>query len=217
MEDYIEVFEYDNSEPEDAWWNEQSEYEWEEPEEEPEDETAPESPVLSEILETLSGTQNYGTMGDYYNMILGCYVFPGYEVYEYFIDIETSGHEWTETADGHWVPVLYLDRYEAYTADEGEEELPEDDRQEGYQLTEYDLQSMEVMESIRGTLSVIKENNTVYFNSMQEYQEETLALQEKETAFMEGILYSCITLNIITSITAGAFVAHTFFERMRAG
>lgn len=217
MEDYMEVFEYDNSEPEDAWWNEQSEYEWEEPEEEPEEETVGESPVLSEILEALNSTQNYGTMGDYYNMNLGCYVFPGYEVYEYFIDIEASGHEWTEASDGHWVPVLYLERYEAYTADEDVEELPEDELQEGYRLTENELQTLEILEGLRGTLSVIKENETAYFESVQEYQEEMLALQEKETAYMEGILYSCITLDIITGIIAGAFVAHTFFERMRAG
>ena len=219
MEEYMEVFEYDNSEPVDAWWNEQSEYEWEESYEEPEEDTVQESPVLDEILEALSGTQNYGTMGDYYNMTLGCYVFPGYEVYEYFIDIDAVGHEWAETSDGHWVPVLYLEKYEEYISDEESVEETEPDEELPVEVlpTETDLQSLETLESIRGVLSVIKENNTAFYDTVQEYQTDVLLLQQQTAALTEGILYCSITECILIGLIAGSFVAHTFFERMRAG
>ena len=219
MEEYMEVFEYDNSEPADAWWNEQSEYEWEEPYEEPEAEDVQESPLLEDILEALNGTQNYGTMGDYYNMTLGCYVFPGYEVYEYFIDIDAVGHEWAEASDGHFVPLLYLEKYEAYISGEETEEETEPEEEQPVEVlpTETDYQSLETLEGIRGTLSVIKADNTAFYDAVAEYQTEALLLQQQTAALTEGILYCGITECIITGFIAGSFVAHTFFERMRAG
>lgn len=220
MEDYMEVFEYDNSEPADAWWNEQGGYELEEPDEEPEEEDVKESPVLEDILEALNGTQNYGTMGNYYNMTLGCYVFPGYEVYEYFIDIDASGHEWSEASDGHWLPLLYLEKYEAYIAgdaEEDEETEPEEEKPAEVLPTETDYRSLETLEGIRGTLSVIKADNTAFHDTVTEYRTETLLLQQQTAALTQGILYCGITECILTAIIAGSFVAHTFFERMRAG
>lgn len=220
MEEYMEVFEYDNSEPEDAWWNEQSEYESVETYDEPGEDTEQESPVLEDILEALSGTQSYGTMGDYYNMTFGCYVFPGYEVYEYFIDIDAAGDGWVEASDGHWLPLQYLEKYEEYISGEGEtEEEPEPEEEMPIEVlpNETDLQNLETLESIRGQLSVMKENNTAYYDAVQEYQTEALLLQEETAALTEGILYCGITQCIMTGIIAGSFVAHTFFERMRAG
>lgn len=219
MEEYMEVFEYDNSEPADAWWNEQSEYEWEEPYEEPEAEAVQESPLLEDILEALNGTQNYGTMGDYYNMTLGCYVFPGYEVYEYFIDIDAVGHEWAEASDGHFVPVLYLEKYEAYISGEEPEEETEPEEEQPVEVlpTETDYQILETLEGIRGTLSVIRADNTAFHDAVTDFQTESLLLQQQTAALTEGILYCGITECILTGIIAGSFVAHTFFERMRAG
>ena len=219
MEDYLEVFEYDNSEPEDAWWNEQDGYETSYQDAWDDAETDQESPVLEEILEALSSTQSYGTMGDYYNMELGCYVFPGYEVYAYFIDIDAVGHEWAEAYDGHWLPVLYLEKYEAYISGEedGEETEPEEDAPVEVLPTETDLQNLETLESVRGLLSVIKENNTAFYQDVREYQSEALILQQQTASLTEGILYCGITECILTGLIAGSFVAHTFFERMRAG
>lgn len=219
MEEYMELFEYDNSEPADAWWNEQNGYEWEEPYEGPEAEDVQESPLLEDILEALNGTQNYGTMGDYYNMTLGCYVFPGYEVYEYFIDIDAVGHEWAEASDGHFVPVLYLEKYEAYISGEETEEETEPEEEQPVEVlpTETDYQSLETLEGIRGTLSVIKADNTAFYDTVTEFQTESLLLLQQTAALTEGILYCGITECILTAIIAGSFVAHTFFERMRAG
>lgn len=215
----MEVFDYDNSEPEDAWWNEQPEYE--ETYEEPETFTEQESQVLNDILETLSGTQNYGTIGDYYHQILGCYVFPNFEVYEYFIDIDAVGHEWTEASDGHYLPLLYLEAYEEYITDS---EDTEEDEPEEVLPSETELQTLETLESVRGMLSVIKENNTAFYDEVLTYQdiilgyqEEVLVLQQKTAAMTEGILYTGITECILLAFIAGSFISHTFFNRMRAG
>lgn len=218
FEDHMEVFDHDNSEPEDAWWNEQLEDEY--TYEEPETKTEQESQVFKDILETLSGTQNYGTIGDYYHQALGCYVFPSFEVYEYFIDIDAVGHEWTEASDGHYLPLLYLEAYEEYiSVSEETEEEPEE-----VMPSENELQTLETLESVRGMLSVIKENNAAFYDEvlayqdiMLEYQEEALVLQQETAAMTKGILYTGITQCILLGIIAGSFLSHTFFNRMRAG
>lgn len=214
MEDYEEVFEYDNSEPEEAWWNEET-YESDGTVSGNEASDTPDAPEdsiqLGELLETLTGTSNYGTMGDYYNQQLGCYVFPNYEVYEYFIDVDASGAEWTPASDGHYVPVLYLDAYEEYITVEDTTE-PEE-----YQPTESEIQNLETLESVRGILSVIKENDTAFYEDMLEYQQETLTAMEEISAKEEGILYGTVTECVLTAIMAGSFLAHVFFGRMRAG
>lgn len=224
MEEYTEVFEFDNSEPEDAWWNSET-YEYDYTEYDQGDSETSDTPdalessiQLGELLETLTGTSNYGTMGDYYNQQLGCYVFPTYEVYEYFIDIDAHGAEWTAASDGHYVPVLYLDVYEDYITVEDTEE-PEE-----YQPTESEVQNLETLESIRGILSVIKENDTAfhvdvleYYQDMLECQQETLTVMQEISAKEEGILYGTVTECVLTAIMAGSFLAHVFFGRMRTG
>lgn len=219
MEDYMEAFEYDNSEPEDAWWNEQNEdHEWSEEEGLFDQKGQQESyPALDELLEILSGAQSYGNMGDYYNMELGCYVFPNHEVYEYFIDVDASGHEWTETSDGHWIPLLYLEKYELYISDGEAAEGPEEEDLVEVLPTESELETLETLESVRGLLAVIKENNTAYFDEALEYQEEMLITEQKAAAMAEGILYAGITQCILLAVIAGTFVSHVFFGRMRAG
>lgn len=217
MDEYMEVFEYDNSEPENAWWNEDQEaYEWVPDHEESVSEDDSESSILlDEVIEALNRTQNYGTMGDYYNMTLGCYVFPNYEVYEYFIDIDAVGHEWAETSDGHYVPLLYLDAYEGYRSGSGEEEEPEEPAD--VLPSEMETQTLETLESVRGLLSVIKENNTVFYDGMQEYQSELLETEQRALAFAEGTLYVNITQCVLLAVIAGTILADAFFSRMRAG
>lgn len=222
MEDYMEVFEYDNSELVDAWWNEQEEdYEWTGGEwdaerlefESFEDMEIPQNAdlVFDAILEILNGTQSYGTMGDYYNTTLGCYVFPSYEVFEYFIDIDAVGHEWSQTSDGHYVPLLYLDAYEGYRSGDGEEDEPEESAV--VLPSEMETETLEVLESVRGLLSVIKENNAVFYDAVLEHQTEMLEVQEQTPVFLEGILYATIVNSVLLALTAGAFVSHVFFGR----
>ena len=168
--------------------------------------------LLSDILDTLNGTHNYGTIGDYYFQALGCYVFPNFEVYEYFIDIDAAGHEWTETSDGHYIQLQYLEKYEEYIT---APEEPED--AEGILPDETELQNLETLESIRGMLSVIKENNTAFYEETLAYQAEmTELVQKTETVStimtISGIV-SCILLGILT----GSFISNVFFGRMRAG
>lgn len=217
MEEYEEVFEYDNSEPEDAWWNEQYEdYEYLEDDESSGQEDRPESyPALDELLEILSGTQNYGNMGDYYNTELGCYVFPGYEVYEYFIDVDAVGHEWTETSDGHYIPLLYLEAYEGYRSGNGEEEEQEEAADVLPSVTE--TETLETLESVRGLLSVIKENELTYYDAVLDHQTEMLENQERSLAFAEGMLYGTIVNSVLLAVLAGTFISHVFFGRLKGG
>lgn len=220
MEEYTDVFDYDNSEPYDAWWNEdafenEGTYQFIGSVSGNESSGTPDSMVdntqFEELLETLTGVSAYGTMGDYYNQQLGCYVFPSYEVYEYFIDIDAFGVEWTVASDGHYVPMLYLDAYEEYI-------IVEDISDPGeYQPTESEIQNLETLESVRGILSVIKENDTAFYGDVLEYQQETLSAIEEISAKQEGILYGMVTECVLTAIMAGSFLAHVFFGRMRAG
>lgn len=216
MDEYMEILEYDYSVIEDTSWND-----WEYKQTvSGNDLPYPEDPnesdlVLGEILEALNGKQNYGTMGDYYNMTLGCYVFPNYEVYEYFIDIDAVGHEWAETSDGHYVPLLYLEAYEGYRSGDGEEEeleVPAD-----VMPSEIDTETLETLESVRGLLSVIKENNTTYYDAVLDYQTEMLEIEQKSLAIAEGTLYAGITGCVLLGVVAGSFISHVFFGRMRNG
>lgn len=240
MEEDFEAFYYDNSEPEDVWWNgDDTVYEGYETY----DGTVSENVLpdmqdggtngtqdgetggtqgeqldnqqFDELLETLTGASSYGTMGDYYNQQLGCYVFPSYEVYGYFIDIDAYGGEWSEASDGHYVPVQYLEAYEGYiTSDDAAEPVP----------TESELQNIETLESIRGILSVIKENNTTFFDSEADFHEELLGVQQETLEVLneismkeEGILYGTITECVFLGIIAGSYIGHVFWGRMRVG
>lgn len=217
MEDYMEVLDYDNSEPEDAWWNEHSEeYEWVPEEELAEQEADMQiSEFLDDLREVLNSSNNYGTMGDYYNQVIGCYVFPDYDVYEYFIDIDAVGHEWVQASDGHYLPLLYLDAYEGFRTGDGEEE--EEEAPAAVLPSEMEIQTLETLESVRGLLSVIKENNTAFYGGVQQYQTELQQAEERALAYSEYSLYVNIANCVLLAVIAGSKLAHVFWNRMRAG
>lgn len=209
-----DVFNYDNSEPVDASWNDQ-------------DDgfvgtvsgnasPAPEngggdSVQLGDLLDALDSSKSYGTMGDYYNQQVGCYVFPNYDVYAYFVDVDADGVDWCEASDGHYIPVSYLDAYESYIASddpaEPEEILP----------SESDLQNQETLESIRGILSVIKENNAAYYEQELLYSKETLTAVQETSARTESVFYVTVSIAVLCGILVGSFFAHVFWGRMRVG
>ncbi|MBD5505356.1 MAG: hypothetical protein HDR09_16890 [Lachnospiraceae bacterium] len=209
-----DVFNYDNSEPVDASWNT------------PDDgfvgtvsgnaSPAPESSSddgvqLGDLLDALDSSRSYGTMGDYYNQQIGCYVFPNYDVYAYFIDVEADGADWCEASDGHYIPVLYLDAYEAYIAS--------DDAAESGEVipTESELQNKETLENIQALLSVIQKNDSSYYIQSLEIQNEISANCTEISSRTEGILYGTIVGCILLALIAGVFVGHVFFGRMRVG
>lgn len=214
MDENMEVFEYDNTEPEDAWWNEGQDEEVSDVSEEGTGEDGvSDSSILDELIEALTPSQNYGTMGDYYNHTLGCYVFPNHEVYAFFIDVDTDGVNWVEASDGHFVPALYLEAYEEYIYSGENPEEPAEP--EETQLSEHDLQSLETLEGVRGLLSVIKENDAVFYGDVLDYEAEMLVCAKETSARVEGLLYCGITCSIFLGIIAGTFTAHVFFGRMR--
>lgn len=168
---------------------------------------------FDELMDVLSNTQNFGTIGDYYNQYVGCYVFPNFEVYEYFIDIDAVGHEWVEVSDGHYLPLAYLEAYEGYRSGEGDEE----DQEFPADALAGDAETLETMESVRGLLSVIKENNTAYYEAVLDYQTEMLEIEQKSLAMAEGTMYAGITGCVLLGVVAGSFISHVFFGRMRNG
>ena len=209
-----DVFNYDNSEPVDASWNA------------PDDgfvgtvsgnaSPAPESGTgdgvqLGDLLDALDSSRSYGTMGDYYNQQIGCYVFPNHDVYAYFIDVDTDGADWCEASDGHYIPVLYLDAYESYIASDDAAETGE------VIPTESELQNQETLESIRGLLSVIKENNAAYYEQELLYSQETLTAVQETSARTESVFYATVTIAVLCGIVVGSFFAHVFWNRMRVG
>ena len=209
-----DVFDYDNSEPVDASWNT------------PDDgfvgtvsgnaSPASESGTgdgiqLVDLLDALDSSISYGTMGDYYNQQIGCYVFPNYDVYAHFIDVEADGVDWCEASDGHYIPVLYLDAYESYIASNDIAETRED------MPTESELQNQETLESIRGLLSVIKENNAAYYEQALLYSQETLTAVQEASARTESVFYATVTIAVLCGIVVGSFFAHAFWNRMRVG
>ena len=209
-----DVFNYDNSEPVDAFWNA------------PDDgltgtvsgnaSPVPESGTgdgvqLGDLLDALDSSRSYGTMGDYYNQQIGCYVFPNYDVYAYFIDVDADGADWCEASDGHYIPVLYLDAYESYIASD-ETETPEE-----VMPTESELQNLETLESIRGLLSVIRENNAAYYEQELLYSKETLTAVQETSARTESVFYATVTIAVLCGIVVGSFFAHVFWNRMRVG
>lgn len=165
---------------------------------------------LGMLVDSLNTTQTYGTIGDYYHPVLGFYVFPDFDTWQYFIDIDAVGDEWAQASDGHYVKQLDLEAYEAYiTGADPEEEEPVP--------TETDLQNLETLESINGTLAVIKQNFSVYCENVYEYQAETLANQEEMLAWEEIQTYSCIGCGVLTGLIAGSLLAEHLFGKMRLG
>lgn len=155
--------------------------------------------TLNELSETLTLTSSYGSMSDYYNQSLGFTVFPDYDTYQYFVDIDADGALWTETSDGHYVQTVNLEAYEDSIAPVEEEEiLP----------TENELQTLETLESIQGTLVSIKANDVTYHETM-------LAYEEKQTQYQEVTCYTLLATCFFVALSCGNHYANTFFERMR--
>ena len=161
---------------------------------------------LGMLVDSLNTARTFGTIGDYYHPVLGFYVFPDFDTWEYFIDIDAVGDEWAQASDGHYVEQLDLDVYEAYISGADlEEEM----------LTETDQQNMETLESINGTLSVVKQNLSVYCENVYEYQAQMLAGQEEMLAWQEIQTYSCIGCGVLAGVIAGSLLAEHLFGKMR--
>ena len=152
---------------------------------------------LGMLVDSLNTARTFGTVGDYYHPVLGFYVFPDFDTWEYFIDIDAVGDEWAQASDGHYVKQLDLDAYEAYITGG-----------ETAELSETDQQNMETLESINGTLSVVKQNLSVYYENVYEYQAQMLAWQEIQT-------YSCIGCGVLAGVIAGSLLAEHLFGKMR--
>lgn len=162
---------------------------------------------LGQLVDSLNSNSLYGTLGDYYNPQLGFTVLPGADVYQYFYDAGVVSGEWSETSDGHFVEASFLEAYEAASAsDEG---APEP--------TETELQNVETLESINGTLAAIKQNQAVYYENVYAYQTETLANQEEMLAWEEIQTYCGIGTGILTGVIAGCLFAESIFGKMRLG
>lgn len=217
MEDYYEAYEENESSAE--WWDgeepENSEYyaEYEAGEdtdnagEDASDEEVIEK--LDSLIETLNLSQSYGSIGDYYNQTLGFTVFPDFDTYQYFIDIDADGSQWTEASDGHYVPLFALEVYEDYISPAEEEAEP--------QPTENEIQTLETLESANGTLSVIKANDTAYYETTLAYQSEILTELEEVNARLEVTGYLLMATAFFVALGVGNKFANSFFERMRAG
>ena len=161
---------------------------------------------LGMLVDSLNTTQTFGSIGDYYHPVLGFYVFPDFDTWEYFIDIDAVGDEWAQASDGHYVRQLDLEAYESYITGG-----------ETAELSETDQQNMETLESINGTLAVIKQNLSAYCENVYEYQAQTLANQETLLAWEEIQTYSCIGCGVLTGFIAGSLLAEHLFGKMRLG
>lgn len=157
--------------------------------------------TLNELSETLTLTSSYGSMSDYYNQSLGFTVFPDYDTYQYFIDIDADGSLWTEASDGHYVAVANLETYEESIA-------PVEEEEEEILPTETELQTLETLESIQGTLVSIKANDVAYHETM-------LAYEEKQTQYQEVTCYTLLATCFFVAFSCGNHYANTFFNRMR--
>lgn len=157
---------------------------------------------LDTLVESLSLSSSYGTVGDYYNQELGFVVFPNWETYQYFIDIDADGGNWAETTDGHYVPLENVEAYEVYIAPEEEVVV---------EPTENEIESLEMLQSINGTLSVIKMNNATYHEDIT----ELLEVQKETLEYTQVNSYLLIATCFFVALTCGNNFANSFFERMR--
>lgn len=167
---------------------------------------------LGQLVDVLNASQSYGTLGDYYNQQLGYTVFPNIQVYQYFYDSGTISGEWAETTDGHFVEMSHLEEYEAASAPAGEEEEETEPAP-----TETELQSIETLESINGTLAAIKQNQALYYENFYEYRTETLANQEEMLAWQEMQTCCGFGTGVLTGVIAGCLLAESIFGKMRLG
>jgi hypothetical protein len=164
---------------------------------------------LDTLIETLSLSGTYGSIGDYYNQTLGFTVFPDLDTYAYFIDIDADGSQWACASDGHYVPVFALEVYEDSISTEEEEE------EEIAEPSEHEIQSLETLESVNGVLSVIKENDTAYYESSLAYAEEITQSLEEINARLEVTGYILLAVGFFVALGCGNRFCNSFFERMR--
>lgn len=169
---------------------------------------------LDSLIESVELSRSHGSISDYYNMELGYTVFPDFDTYEYFIDIDEDGHLWACASDNHYVPVACLEVYETYLEDRlaaGEEEEPI------AEPTETELQTLEVLEGISGTLTMIKANQLEEYETTLAYQEEMLALQKENAEGLHNIGTCLLVTTFFVALSCGNHFANSFFERMRVG
>lgn len=163
-----------------------------------------ETAALEAVIEVLNNNQSYGTIGDYYSHTIGCYIFPDFAVYEYFIDIDADGAAWTEASDGHYVPVIYWERYEETLS--GDEEPEEPEPSDG-----------ETLQAVQELLATSGEEQSRYCGQLLVLQEQLVETDEEicEQARTQTYLLSCMA--ILLALLSGVFMAHVFWGRMRAG
>lgn len=161
---------------------------------------------LTAIEETMANTTTYGTMGNYYNSALGFTVFPTWDVYQYFVDIDAEGFAWSETSNGHFVPTDNLETYEAYIASQAEtEEEP----------TEHEVQSLESLQGMDEALQDIQTTLATMQTEITAYQTESLKLQQETLEYQKVTCYSLIAICFFLALACGNMFANTFFNRMR--
>lgn len=161
---------------------------------------------LTAIEETMANTTTYGTMGDYYNSSLGFTVFPTWDVYQYFVDIDADGSAWSVASNGHYVPTDNLETYEAYIASQGEtEEEP----------TEHEVQSLESLQGMDEALQGIQTTLVTMQTEITAYHTESLKLQQETLEHQKVTCYSLIAICFFLALACGNMFANTFFNRMR--
>lgn len=164
---------------------------------------------IDALVNTLTAGQNYGSLGDYYNQSLGFTVFPDHDTYAFFINEETDGHLWACASDNHYVPVACLEVYETYLSPE---EDPEETQSEP---TEHDINTLETLEGISGTLTAIKTNDSAYYEEILVYQEKLITSQNLIIERLELNAVLLIAIGFFTALSCGSRIADVFFNRMK--
>lgn len=171
---------------------------------------------IDSLLEQISTGRDYGSMGDYYIKEIGCYVYPNVDVFGYFVDAEMEGAAWSEASNGCYVPVEYIEDYEAYISnstgtDEGLEGLPEVAEEEEPAVT------MEDLVELRGILEDMAEREAVYQESVIAYMDASAEIMEGMTFQLSIISCVLVVICVFLALIAGNRIADTFFGRMRVG
>ncbi len=167
--------------------------------------------LIEDLLEQIEDGQSFGSMGDYFVPSVGCYAFPGEEVFYHFIgEEERSG--WMAASNGCYVPVGSLEAYEAYLSSGS----PEEDT-EGEEEQLPPPVSQEDLAGLQETLQAIYEQDAVYHTAsvmhMEQTDEDLKGIQSQLTVISVVLIVLCVFLAIL----CGKSFADTFFNRMRAG
>lgn len=168
---------------------------------------------IDDLLDQIGAGQSYGSMGDYYVAEAGCYAFPGEDVFYHFI-VEDERSGWTVASNGCYVPVGFLDVYEAYLSSG----IPEEDGMEGEDTEELPPPvTQEDLSSLEGILNGIYEQDAIFHTAViMNNQNVSLAMDEINSK-LTVISIVLIVLCVFLAILCGAKFADVFFSRMRAG